>query len=70
MYSIKHLFHINASKEKVFEAISIIDGLSNWWTTKSTGETSPGGALQFRFGALIWKRCFMEYISFMLLCDG
>ncbi len=50
MYSIKHLFHITASKEKVFEAVSTIDGLSNWWTTQSTGDASPGGHLQFRFG--------------------
>jgi|SRR5437868_9380523 len=50
MYSIKHLFHINASKEKVFEAISTINGISNWWTTKTTRETSAGGAFQTRFG--------------------
>lgn len=50
MYSIKHLFHINASKEKVFDAITTVDGLGNWWTTKTTGDASPGGALHFRFG--------------------
>ena len=27
MSSIKHLFHINASKEKVFEALTTIKGL-------------------------------------------
>ena len=49
-YSIKHLFHINSPKEKVYEAISGIHGLSNWWTTQVTGESIPGGILQFRFG--------------------
>ena len=52
MYSIKHLFHINAPKEKVFEAISTINGLSNWWTTKTTGDDSIGGTLIFHFGEL------------------
>jgi len=50
MYSIKHLFHINASKEKVFEAISTINGLSNWWTTKTSGDPAIGGTLIFHFG--------------------
>jgi len=50
MYSIKHLLHINASKDKVFEAISTVDGLSNWWTTKTSGDPALGGTLQFLFG--------------------
>jgi len=48
--SIKHLFNINAPKEKVFEAISTINGLSNWWTTQTTGDAALGGVLQFDFG--------------------
>jgi len=52
MYSIKHLFHINASKEKVFEAISTINGLSNWWTVKISGDDSPGGIINFHFGEM------------------
>jgi uncharacterized protein YndB with AHSA1/START domain len=50
-YSIKQLFHINASKEKVFEAISTINGLSNWWTVETSGDASTGGIIQFRFAA-------------------
>jgi len=50
MYSIKHVFHIKASNEKVFEAISTIDGLSNWWTTDTEGGTAVGDTIQFRFG--------------------
>jgi uncharacterized protein YndB with AHSA1/START domain len=48
-YSIKHLFHINAPREKVFEAISTINGLTNWWTVETTGNASVGGVIKFRF---------------------
>lgn len=50
VHSIKHLFHINASKQKVFDAVSTIEGLSNWWTTQTTGEDKVGGLIQFDFG--------------------
>jgi uncharacterized protein YndB with AHSA1/START domain len=50
MASIKHLFHINASKEKVFEALTTIKGLAGWWTNKTSGDCNPGGIIQFRFG--------------------
>ena len=49
-YSIKHLFHINASKEKVFEALSTINGLAKWWTNDTTGNPATlGGIIKFRF---------------------
>lgn len=32
MYCIKHLYHINTSKEEVFKALTTIKGLSQWWT--------------------------------------
>jgi uncharacterized protein YndB with AHSA1/START domain len=48
-HSIKHLFHINAEKEKVFNAISSIDGLSQWWTAQTEGNAAPGGVIKFRF---------------------
>ena len=50
MASIKHLFHINASREKVYEALTTINGLSGWWTVQTSGDTKPGGIIQFRFG--------------------
>ena len=49
-YSIKHVFHINAPKEKVFEAITTINSLASWWTVQTTGNADPGGVIQFRFG--------------------
>lgn len=50
MASINHLFHINASKEKVFEALTTIKGLSNWWTNNITGNSKVGSIINFRFG--------------------
>ncbi len=50
MASIKHLFHINTSKEKVFEALATIEGLSGWWTNKVSGDCNAGGVIEFRFG--------------------
>ena len=49
-YSIKQLYHINAPREKVFEAISTLKGVSNWWTTQVSGDDRAGGTLQFDFG--------------------
>jgi uncharacterized protein YndB with AHSA1/START domain len=48
--AIKHLFHINASKEKIFEALTTIKGLAGWWTLKTSGDTKLGGIIEFRFG--------------------
>ncbi|MFC2124897.1 SRPBCC domain-containing protein [Bacteroidota bacterium] len=61
MYAIKHLFHINASFEKVYDAITTIDGLKSWWTPQTTGSSEIGNVLEFRFGGTIL--CFMQVIS-------
>ena len=50
MASIKNLFHINAPKEKVYAAIATLEGLSNWWTLETTGESKVDGVIHFRFG--------------------
>ncbi len=49
-YAIKQLYHINAPKQQVFEAITTLKGLSNWWTTQVSGSTETGGEVQFNFG--------------------
>lgn len=38
-----------STPEKVYEAITTLDGLSGWWAEKTTGETEVGGVIQFRF---------------------
>ena len=50
MTSIKHLLHINASREAVYHAIATLKGLSNWWTVQVTGDEKIGGIIRFRFG--------------------
>ena len=49
MATISHLFHINASQEEVFNAISSIQGLRKWWTDKATGDDTPKGIIEFNF---------------------
>ena len=48
-YAIKHLFHINAPREAVFQALTSIDGLSQWWTKETNGSSGERGTIQFRF---------------------
>ena len=50
MYKIKHLFHIDASNEEVYKALTTIDGLSNWWTELTSGDTELESVIEFRFG--------------------
>ena len=50
MYSIKHLFHIDATRQKVYEALTDIKALSSWWTAQTTGEAAKDGTIHFRFG--------------------
>ena len=40
----------NSSPQRVYDALSTLDGLSGWWTEKTTGDTDPGGVIEFRFG--------------------
>ncbi len=52
-YTIKHLFHIDASKQNVFKAISSIEGLRSWWTIQTKGDANIEGTIQFDFGETI-----------------
>ena len=38
-----------SSPEKVYEALTTIDGLAGWWTGDTAGSTEVGGVIQFRF---------------------
>ena len=46
-HSIKHLLHIASSQENVFENLTTIKGLSQWWTTETSGSTELGGIIEF-----------------------
>ena len=52
MAAIKHLFHIAAPQQKVYEAIGTIEGLKNWWTAFITGDEKVGDTIAFRFGGM------------------
>jgi uncharacterized protein YndB with AHSA1/START domain len=49
MIPIKHLFHINSPVEKVFEALTNSDMLSNWYTSVVNGEFKLGETIIFEF---------------------
>jgi uncharacterized protein YndB with AHSA1/START domain len=40
-----------SSPEKVYEAITTLDGLSAWWAHKTVGDVELGGVIAFRFTA-------------------
>ncbi len=47
-----HIIHrvgIKAPADKVYAALTTLDGLSGWWTRDTTGSARPGGAIDFRF---------------------
>jgi len=39
-----------SSPEKVYAALTTLDGLAGWWAEKTTGDTALGGVIEFRFG--------------------
>ncbi|MDV7339738.1 SRPBCC domain-containing protein [Terasakiella sp. A23] len=38
-----------ASANKVFDALTTLNGLNSWWTTHTSGNPDAGGKLEFRF---------------------
>ncbi len=62
MYNIKHICHINAGQNKVFETFSTLEGLRGWWTIQTEGDPTIGGQLEFRFGERFYNK--MEVIRF------
>lgn len=51
MADLFHDFKIQASPERVFEAISTPEGLDRWWTKTSDGEPLLGAEYALGFGA-------------------
>ena len=50
MVDILHRVGVNTpSPDKVYEALTTIEGLSGWWTDDTKGITQVGGIVQFRF---------------------
>jgi uncharacterized protein YndB with AHSA1/START domain len=62
MSNIFHCFPVNASPDKVFEAISTPGGLDNWWTRRSEAEPKLEGNYVLDFGPpYIWNAVVTKY---------
>jgi uncharacterized protein YndB with AHSA1/START domain len=40
----------DSSPDKVYDALTTLDGLSGWWASDTTGSVEVGGVIEFRFG--------------------
>ena len=49
MADIVHRVGIKAPASAVYAALSTIDGLAGWWTRATTGNSTRGGVIAFRF---------------------
>ena len=52
MPDILHRVGIKITPDKVFEALTTIEGLSHWWITDTTGDVKPGGIINFGFSQM------------------
>lgn len=48
MPKIIHRVGIAADPGRIFEALTTVEGIRNWWSTETTGDASEGGVFQFR----------------------
>jgi uncharacterized protein YndB with AHSA1/START domain len=49
MPDILHHVGVKASVADTYKALTTREGLAGWWTTNTTGESTVGGTLNFRF---------------------
>ena len=49
MAEIIHRVGIRAGPDKVFKALSTIDGLAGWWTEDTSGVSEVGKTITFQF---------------------
>jgi uncharacterized protein YndB with AHSA1/START domain len=49
MPDIMHLVRIHASPERVYRALTTVDGIRNWWTRDAALDARVGGTGEFRF---------------------
>ncbi|MGF1426787.1 SRPBCC family protein [Kitasatospora sp. LaBMicrA B282] len=50
MVDILHRIGATASADAVYAALTTVDGLADWWTRDTAGDTEVGGVIRFRFG--------------------
>ena len=51
MVDILHRVGIKKSADKVYQALTTVEGLSGWWTNDTQGDCQVGGVIKFHFGA-------------------
>jgi uncharacterized protein YndB with AHSA1/START domain len=51
MADIRHRVGIDAPAERVYEALTTTEGISQWWTHDVRGDGAQGGELGFYFGS-------------------
>ena len=61
MPDIFHDFPINASPQKVFDAVSTAAGLSSWWTKSCEGNPAAGAEYKLGFGPEYDWRAVVTY---------
>lgn len=49
MPDIIHRLGFKAPAQKVYQALSTVEGLAGWWTEETRGESRPGGKIEFTF---------------------
>jgi uncharacterized protein YndB with AHSA1/START domain len=49
MPDILHRVGINAAPERVFDALTSLEGLRGWWVAEATGDPHAGGTINFGF---------------------
>ena len=53
MASIKHLFHISSPREKVYQTVSTVKGIGDWWSVGTNGDYKIGGVVSVPFGNIV-----------------
>lgn len=50
MAEILHRIGATTTPDKVYDALTTLDGLGAWWTKDTEGDSATGGTIKFRFG--------------------
>lgn len=61
MADIYHQIGVKADIEKVYSAVSTLEGLAGWWT-QATGSTEKGGGLYFHFNDIKIEMTILELL--------
>jgi uncharacterized protein YndB with AHSA1/START domain len=49
VFDILHRVGMKTSLDKVYKALATPEGVAGWWTVETTGDTTSGGMISFRF---------------------